>query len=222
VVGAEHHAADLAGALRRQPGADDLLPDDAAGLSRGLDTAGELQHAERAGQLHPEGQPTGSVQSWHVSVQRELLPKLLVDVAYVGNKSRDIMILATTNQARPNGPAETRPLAGEAAESRASRRSRVRGGGGRGGLPGADSSRSSSRRALASHWGLRTPSPGRAPRDNASGHLVVQNKRQQPRQLSQPGGRVRPLGLRPALYNTPASCGSCRSVKQGTALRLGT
>jgi hypothetical protein len=39
-------------------------------------------------------------------VQREILPNLLVDVGYVGNKSRDIMILGDFNQARPNGPTE--------------------------------------------------------------------------------------------------------------------
>ena len=43
-------------------------------------------------------------------MQRELLPKLLVDVAYVGNKSRDIMILGDYNQARPNGPTENATL----------------------------------------------------------------------------------------------------------------
>jgi hypothetical protein len=54
----------------------------------------------------PKDNPTGNVQSWHLSVQREVLPKLLVDVGYVGNKSRDIMILADYNQARVNGPTE--------------------------------------------------------------------------------------------------------------------
>jgi hypothetical protein len=58
----------------------------------------------------PEDNPTGNVQSWHVTVQRELLPKLLLDVGYVGNKSRDIMILGDYNQARPNGPTENAAL----------------------------------------------------------------------------------------------------------------
>ena len=40
----------VAAAVRRQPVADDLLPDDAAGLSRRAEHAGELQPAERAGQ----------------------------------------------------------------------------------------------------------------------------------------------------------------------------
>jgi hypothetical protein len=54
----------------------------------------------------PRETPTGNVTSWHASIQREILPNLLVDVGYVGNKSRDIMILTDYNQARVNGPAE--------------------------------------------------------------------------------------------------------------------
>jgi hypothetical protein len=66
----------------------------------------------------PKDTPTGNVQSWHVSIQREVLPKVLVDVAYVGNKSRDIMVLGDYNQARPNAATENsslqarRPIAG--------------------------------------------------------------------------------------------------------------
>jgi hypothetical protein len=54
----------------------------------------------------PSDNPSGSVQNWHVSVQREILSNLLVDVGYVGNKSKDIMILTDYNQARVNGPTE--------------------------------------------------------------------------------------------------------------------
>jgi hypothetical protein len=54
----------------------------------------------------PNDLRTGYVQSWHVTVQRELLDNLLVDVAYIGNKSDKLMILADLNQARPNGPTE--------------------------------------------------------------------------------------------------------------------
>ncbi|MBA3297097.1 MAG: TonB-dependent receptor, partial [Acidobacteria bacterium] len=66
----------------------------------------------------PRDTPTGNVQSWHVSVQREILRNLLVDVGYVGNRSRDILILGDFNQARTNGATETtslqarRPIAG--------------------------------------------------------------------------------------------------------------
>ena len=64
----------------------------------------------------PKDNPTGNVQSWHASVQRELLPNLLVDVGYVGNKSRDIMILGDFNQARPNGADRERVAAGAPAD----------------------------------------------------------------------------------------------------------
>jgi hypothetical protein len=66
----------------------------------------------------PNDNPSGSVQSWHVSVQREVLPQLLVDIGYVGNKSRNIMVLGDYNQARPNAATENsslqarRPIAG--------------------------------------------------------------------------------------------------------------
>jgi hypothetical protein len=58
----------------------------------------------------PTDTPTGNVQSWHVSVQRELGANLIIDVGYVGNKSRDIMILGDYNQARPNAPTENTAL----------------------------------------------------------------------------------------------------------------
>jgi hypothetical protein len=54
----------------------------------------------------PSDLRTGYVQSWHVTLQRELLSNLLVDVAYIGNKSDHLMILADLNQARPNNPGE--------------------------------------------------------------------------------------------------------------------
>jgi hypothetical protein len=58
----------------------------------------------------PRDTPTGNVHSWHVTVQRELAQNLVLDVGYVGNKSRDLMILGDYNQARPNGPTENATL----------------------------------------------------------------------------------------------------------------
>jgi hypothetical protein len=58
----------------------------------------------------PRDTRTAYVQSWHLSVQRELPWKLLVDVAYVGNRSNKLIILADYNQARPNAPTENTPL----------------------------------------------------------------------------------------------------------------
>jgi hypothetical protein len=58
----------------------------------------------------PRDTPTGNVASWHASVQREILNNLLVDVGYVGNRSRDILILGDFNQARPNAATENAAL----------------------------------------------------------------------------------------------------------------
>ncbi|WP_234800798.1 TonB-dependent receptor [Luteitalea pratensis] len=58
----------------------------------------------------PSDLSTGYVQSWHLTVQRELLSNLLVDVAYIGNKSDHLMILGDMNQARPNNPGENTVL----------------------------------------------------------------------------------------------------------------
>ena len=51
------------------------------------------------------------VQSWYVSVQREFGPNMLVDVAYVGNKADDLLLVANYNQAVPNNAAANIPLA---------------------------------------------------------------------------------------------------------------
>ncbi len=45
---------------------------------------------------------TGYVQSWHFTVQQELMKDLLLDVAYVGNHSVGINVLSDANQALPN------------------------------------------------------------------------------------------------------------------------
>jgi hypothetical protein len=58
----------------------------------------------------PPDTNTGNVQNWHVTVQREILPNLLVDVGYVGNRSRNLVILGDFNQARPNAATEDTPL----------------------------------------------------------------------------------------------------------------
>jgi hypothetical protein len=58
----------------------------------------------------PPDTRTGNIQSWHVTLQRELWNKVVVDVAYVGNRSRNLVILGDFNQARPNGPDENATL----------------------------------------------------------------------------------------------------------------
>ena len=50
----------------------------------------------------PKDNPTGYVQSWHFTIQRELAKDWVLDVGYVGNKGTHLMDLADWNQARPN------------------------------------------------------------------------------------------------------------------------
>jgi hypothetical protein len=50
------------------------------------------------------------VQNWFASVQHQLTSRLLVDVAYVGNRADDLLYLANYNQASVNNSAGTIPL----------------------------------------------------------------------------------------------------------------
>jgi hypothetical protein len=119
----------------------------------------------------PKDNPTGSVRSWHASVQRELIPRLLLDVAYVGNQSRNIMILGDYNQARPNGPTENatlqarRPIQGF-------QEIQIAWGGGEGDYHALQVKLE--QRYTRGLYLLNSFTWGRA-RDNASGHLEVQN-----------------------------------------------
>jgi hypothetical protein len=49
---------------------------------------------------------TGYIQNWQLSIQRELTPNMLIDVAYVGNHAVKQILLADLNQARPLTAAE--------------------------------------------------------------------------------------------------------------------
>jgi hypothetical protein len=51
------------------------------------------------------------VQSWYLSVQRQLAEGMLIDVAYVGNRADDLLLFANYNQAVPNNAAGSIPLA---------------------------------------------------------------------------------------------------------------
>jgi hypothetical protein len=52
----------------------------------------------------------GRVQSYFASFQREFGPRMLVDVAYVGNRGDGMLLIANYNQAAPNNAAGTIPL----------------------------------------------------------------------------------------------------------------
>ncbi len=58
----------------------------------------------------PADNGTGYVQSWHLTVQRELGKDLVLDLAYVGNRSVKIVILGDANQARAQNPNENTGL----------------------------------------------------------------------------------------------------------------
>jgi hypothetical protein len=59
----------------------------------------------------PNNYQSSPVQSWHVSAQREFGHGMLIDVAYVGNKADDLLLVANYNQAVPNNAAGSIPLA---------------------------------------------------------------------------------------------------------------
>jgi hypothetical protein len=58
----------------------------------------------------PEDFHSSPVQSWYISLQREFGPRMLIDVAYVGNKADDLLLLANFNQAAVNNSAGSIPL----------------------------------------------------------------------------------------------------------------
>ena len=54
----------------------------------------------------PRDTATTSIQNWQLSFQQELFADLVLDVAYVGNRAQDTVLLADLNQARPLTVAE--------------------------------------------------------------------------------------------------------------------
>jgi hypothetical protein len=53
----------------------------------------------------PEDYHSSGVQSYYISVQREIARNMILDVAYVGNRADDLLLLANYNQASPNNSA---------------------------------------------------------------------------------------------------------------------
>ncbi len=58
----------------------------------------------------PPNLQDGRVQNWYLSVQREFGPRMLIDVAYVGNYADNLLLFANLNQAAPNNAAGTLSL----------------------------------------------------------------------------------------------------------------
>jgi hypothetical protein len=58
----------------------------------------------------PKDFHSSPVQSWYASLQREFGPGMLIDMAYVGNKADDLLMVGNYNQATVNNAAGTIPL----------------------------------------------------------------------------------------------------------------
>lgn len=89
-----------------------------AGYPTGLIDPSRFSTATTRTNYTPADYRTSYVQSWHLTTQRELFWGLVLDVAYVGNRSNGLMILGDYNQAVPNAigqnlsVAQRRPIAG--------------------------------------------------------------------------------------------------------------
>ena len=55
----------------------------------------------------PEDYQSSRVQSWFASVQRELWPNAMIDLAYIGNRADGLLLFANLNEAVPNNSAGT-------------------------------------------------------------------------------------------------------------------
>ena len=97
-------------AVNQSPTAAGFLPTE-AGYPAGLTATSNFNPLTALISYIPRDFHSSPVQSWHLSVQREFGPHMLVDVAYVGNKATDLLLVANLNQAAPNNAAGTIPLA---------------------------------------------------------------------------------------------------------------
>jgi hypothetical protein len=88
------------------PSAPTFLPGE-AGYPAGLADPSRFNPLTANITYMPRDFHSSPVQSWYVSVQRELVHDLLLDAAYVANRADDLLLFANYNQARPNNPAGT-------------------------------------------------------------------------------------------------------------------
>ena len=100
------------GQRRREPdrarGAD--IRDGGAGYPAGLADPSQFNPLTANITYMPKDFHSSPVQSWHISLQRELLHNMLLDVAYVGNRASSLLLFANYNQAAPNNSAGSIPL----------------------------------------------------------------------------------------------------------------
>jgi hypothetical protein len=82
-----------------------------AGYPAGFTDPDKFNQATANISYMPRDLRTGYVQNWFFSIQREILPNTVFDIAYVGNRSNKLVLFADYNQARPNNAGEAVPLA---------------------------------------------------------------------------------------------------------------
>lgn len=76
------------------------------GYPAGMLAPGQFNALRSRVNYTPRDLPTAYVQSFHLTLQYEIMKNLLIDVGYVGNRTSKLIILADINQARPNAPTE--------------------------------------------------------------------------------------------------------------------
>ena len=99
------------------PGQADFRPTE-QGYPQGLTDPSRFNPLAANITYMPNDYHSSHVQSWFASVQRELWPGALIDLAYVGNRADDLLLFANYNQAAPNNTAGTLAAAGSGARSR--------------------------------------------------------------------------------------------------------
>ena len=95
--------------INQSPGDSGFLPTE-RGYPTGLTDPSRFNPLTANITFIPSDFQSGRVQSWFVSAQRELGRGMLVDVAYVGNKGDNLLLIGNYNQATPNNAAGTIPL----------------------------------------------------------------------------------------------------------------
>jgi hypothetical protein len=96
-------------AVQNNPLSPDFRPTQ-AGFPDGLTDSSQFNPLAANITYMPNDYHSSRVDSWYVSVQREVFRNTVADVAYVGNRARDLLLFGNYNQARPNNPGENVPL----------------------------------------------------------------------------------------------------------------
>ena len=88
--------------MQRQQQSDHVLPAHLSRLPDNFAVPANFNTLTAQARYIPRNNPTGYVQSWHLSVQRELSKDVVLDLAYVGSRGVHLMIFVDANQAAPN------------------------------------------------------------------------------------------------------------------------